>query len=93
MQACVSLPYVLALGTFSFNLTLKSVGVWGGGRNDPNIVCTYEFKKKSVDCFDCKLYTCVNNSLSINWSSQALLILRSRRDVDQKGLSNGSFLL
>jgi hypothetical protein len=54
MQACVSLPYVLALGTFSFNFILKS-----------------------VDCFDYKLYTCVNNFLSINWSSQALFILRA----------------
>jgi hypothetical protein len=25
MQACISLPYFLALGTFSFNFTLKSV--------------------------------------------------------------------
>jgi hypothetical protein len=25
MQACVSLPYVLALGTFSFNFTLTGV--------------------------------------------------------------------
>jgi hypothetical protein len=33
----------IALGTFSFNYTLKS-----------------------VDCFDCKLYTCVNNPSSIN---------------------------
>jgi hypothetical protein len=57
-QAYVSLPYVLALGTFSFNFTLKS-----------------------VDCFDCKLYTCVNNYLSVNWSSQALFILRARKDV------------
>jgi hypothetical protein len=58
VQACVNLPYVLALGTFSFNFTLKS-----------------------VDCFDCRLYTCVNNSLSTNWSSQALFILRARKDV------------
>jgi hypothetical protein len=58
MQACVSLPYVLALGTFSFNFTLKG-----------------------VDCFGCKLYTCVNNSFSIKWSSHALLILMARRDV------------
>jgi hypothetical protein len=49
---------LIALGTFSFNFTLKS-----------------------VDCFDCKLYTCVNNSLSINWFSQALFILRARKDV------------
>jgi hypothetical protein len=58
VQACVSLPYVLALGNFSFNFTLKS-----------------------VDCFDCRLYTCVNYSLSLNWSSQALSILRARGDV------------
>jgi hypothetical protein len=54
MQAYVSLPYVLALGTFSFNFTLKN-----------------------VDCFDCKLYTCVNNSLSIKCFSQTLFILRT----------------
>jgi hypothetical protein len=58
VQACVSLPYVLSLGTFTFNFTLKS-----------------------VDCFDCRLHTCVNNSLSIIWSSQALFILRARKDV------------
>jgi hypothetical protein len=58
MQACVSLPYVLALGNFSFNFTLKS-----------------------VYCFDCRLYIYINNSLSINWSSQTLFILRARKDV------------
>jgi hypothetical protein len=49
---------LIALRTFSFSFTLKS-----------------------VDCFDCKLYTCVNYSLFINWSSQALFILRARKDV------------
>jgi hypothetical protein len=58
VQAYVNLPYVLALGTFSFNFTLKS-----------------------VDCFDCRLYSCVNNSLSINWSSQAFCILWARKEV------------
>jgi hypothetical protein len=42
---------------------------------------SFNFTLKSVDCFDCKLYTSVNNSLSINWSSQALFILRARKDV------------
>jgi hypothetical protein len=36
---------------------------------------------KSVDCFDCRLHTHVNNSLSINWPSQTLFILRARKDV------------
>jgi hypothetical protein len=58
VQTCVNLPYILALGTFSFNFALTS-----------------------VDYFDCRLYTYVNNSLSINWLSQALFILRSRKDV------------
>jgi hypothetical protein len=42
---------------------------------------SFSFTLKSGDCFDCKLYTCVNNSLSINWSSQALFILRARKDI------------
>jgi hypothetical protein len=58
VQAYVNLSFVLTLGTFSFNFTLKN-----------------------VDCFDYRLYTYVNNSLSINWSSQALLILRARKDI------------
>jgi hypothetical protein len=58
VKACVNLPCILALGTFSFNFILKN-----------------------VDCFDYRLYTCVNNSLSINWSSLALFILRARKDV------------
>jgi hypothetical protein len=42
---------------------------------------SFNFTLKSVDCFDCRLYTYVNNSLSINWSSQALFILKARKDV------------
>jgi hypothetical protein len=42
---------------------------------------SFNFNLKSVDCYDCRLYTCVDNSLSINCSSQALFILRAREDV------------
>jgi hypothetical protein len=42
---------------------------------------TFNFTLKSVDCFESRLYTCVNTSLSTNWSSQALFILRTRKDV------------
>jgi hypothetical protein len=42
---------------------------------------SFNFILKRVDCFDCRLYTCVNNSLSITWSSQALFILRTRKDI------------
>jgi hypothetical protein len=41
----------------------------------------FNFTLKRVDCFDCRLYTCVDNSLSINWSSQTLFILRARKHV------------
>jgi hypothetical protein len=42
---------------------------------------TFNFTLKSVDYFDCRLCTCVNNSLPINWSSQASFILRTRKEV------------
>ena len=42
MQACVPLPFVIAIGNLQFNKTLRS-----------------------MTCIDCKLYTCLNSSVSL----------------------------
>ena len=42
IQACVPLPFVIAIGNLQFNKTLCS-----------------------VTCIDCKLYTCLNSSVSL----------------------------
>ena len=42
IQACVPLPFVIAIGNLQFNKTLCSVA-----------------------CIDCKLYTCLNSSISL----------------------------
>jgi hypothetical protein len=44
-------------------------------------IFSFNFTLKIVDCFNCKLHNYVKNCLSINWSSQALFILRGRKDV------------
>ena len=53
IQACVPLPFVLAIGSLQFNKTLCS-----------------------VTCINCKLYTCLNSSVSLR--NESLLILQSR---------------
>ena len=50
IQACVPLPFVIAIGNLQFNKTLCS-----------------------VTCIDCKLYTCLNSSISLK--NESLLIL------------------
>ena len=56
IQACVPLPFVVAIENLQFNTTLHS-----------------------ITCINCKLYTCVNSSMSIK--NESLLILRSRRNL------------
>ena len=56
IQACVPLPFVIAIGNLQFNKTLRS-----------------------VTCINCKLYTCLNSSISLR--NDSLLILRSQRNV------------
>ena len=56
IQACVPLPFVLAIGSLQFNKTLHS-----------------------VTCINCKLYTCLNASVSLR--NESLLILRSRHSL------------
>ena len=53
IQACVPLPFVLAIESLQFNKTLRS-----------------------VTCINCKLYTCLDSSVSLR--NESLLILRSR---------------
>ena len=53
IQACLPLPFVLAIGSLQFNKTLRS-----------------------VTCINCKLYTCLNSSVSLR--NESLLILQSR---------------
>ena len=50
IQACVPLPFVVAIGNLQFNKTLCS-----------------------VTCINCKLYTCLNSSISLR--NDSLLIL------------------
>ena len=50
IQACVPLPFVIAIENFQFNKTLCS-----------------------LTCIDCKLYTCLNSSISLK--NESLLIL------------------
>ena len=50
IQACVPLPFVIAIGNLQFNKTIRS-----------------------VTCIDCKLYTCLNSSISLK--NESLLIL------------------
>ena len=52
IQACVPLPFVVAIENLQFNTTLHS-----------------------ITCINCKLYTCVNSSMSIK--NESLLILQS----------------
>ena len=56
IQACVPLPFVIAIGNLQFNKTLNS-----------------------VTCIDCKLYACLNSSISLK--NESLLILQSRRSL------------
>ena len=56
IQACVPLPFFIAIGNLQFNKTLRS-----------------------VTCINCKLYTCLNSSISLR--NDSLLILRSRRNL------------
>ena len=56
IQACVPLPFVLAIGSLQFNKTLHS-----------------------VTCINCKLYTCLNSSVSLR--NESLLILQSQRSL------------
>ena len=56
IQACVPLPFVIAIGNLQFNKT-----------------------SYSVTCINCKLYTCLNSSISLRHDS--LLILPSRRSL------------
>ena len=53
IQACVPLPFVVAIRNLQFNKTLRS-----------------------VTCINCKLYTCLNSSVSLR--NESLLILQSR---------------
>ena len=53
IQACVPLPFVIAIGNLQFNKALRS-----------------------VTCVNCRLYTCLNSSISSR--NDSLLILRSR---------------
>ena len=56
IQACVPLPFVIAIGNLQFNKTLHS-----------------------MTCIDCKLYTCLNSSVSLQ--NESLWILQSRRNL------------
>ena len=56
IQACVPLPFVIAIENLQFNKTLCS-----------------------VTCTDCKLFTCLNSSVSLK--NKSLLILRSRHSL------------
>ena len=56
IQACIPLPFVLAIWNLQFNKTLLS-----------------------VTCINCKLYTCLNSSVSLR--NESLLILRSRHHL------------
>ena len=56
IQACVPLPFVVAIENLQFNKTLHS-----------------------IMCINCKLYTCVNSSMSIK--NESLLILQSRHTL------------
>ena len=53
IQACVPLPFVIAIGNLQFNKTLRS-----------------------VTCIDCKLYTCLNSSISLK--NKSLVTLQSQ---------------
>ena len=56
IQACVPLPFGIAIENLQFNKTLRS-----------------------VTCIDCKLYTCLNFSISLK--NKSLLILRSQHSI------------
>ena len=56
IQACVPLPFVIAIGNLQFNKTLCS-----------------------VTCINCKLYTCLNSSVSLR--NESLLILQFRHSL------------
>ena len=56
IQACVPLPFVIAIGNLQFNKTLCS-----------------------VTCINCKLYTCLNSSVSLR--NESLLILQSQYNL------------